>query len=30
VANQYDGINRTELENEDVQFEEPTWGEVLN
>ena len=30
VANQYDGISRTELENEDVQFEEPTWGEVLN
>jgi alginate O-acetyltransferase complex protein AlgJ len=30
VANLYDGINRTELENEAVQFEEPTWGEVLN
>ena len=30
VAHQYDGISRTELENEDVQFEEPTWGEVLN
>jgi alginate O-acetyltransferase complex protein AlgJ len=30
VADQYDGINRTELENEDVQFEEPTWGLVSN
>ncbi|HLA80791.1 MAG TPA: hypothetical protein VJP78_04040, partial [Thermoleophilia bacterium] len=30
VANQYDGINRTELENEDLQLEEPTWGLVLN
>jgi hypothetical protein len=30
VAAQYDGINRTELENEDVQFEVPTWGEVVN
>jgi alginate O-acetyltransferase complex protein AlgJ len=30
VATQYDGINRTELENEDVQFEVPTWGEVMN
>ena len=29
VANQYDGINRTELANQDVQFELPTWGEVL-
>ena len=29
VASQYDGISRTELENEDVQFEEPTWGEVV-
>jgi len=29
VAHQYDGINRTELENDDLQFEEPTWGEVL-
>ena len=29
VANQYDGISRTELANEDVQFEVPTWGEVL-
>jgi hypothetical protein len=30
VASRYDAVNRTELENEDVQFEEPTWGEVLN
>jgi alginate O-acetyltransferase complex protein AlgJ len=30
VADQYDGINRTELENEEVQFEEPNWGEVIN
>jgi alginate O-acetyltransferase complex protein AlgJ len=30
VANLYDGINRTELETDDVQFEEPTWGEVIN
>jgi alginate O-acetyltransferase complex protein AlgJ len=30
VANQYDGINRTELENEIVQLEEPTWGEVID
>jgi alginate O-acetyltransferase complex protein AlgJ len=29
VADRYDGINRTELENEEVQFEEPTWGEVV-
>ena len=29
VANQYDGISRTELGNEDVQLEVPTWGEVL-
>ncbi len=29
VANRYDGINRTELANEAVQFEVPTWGEVL-
>lgn len=29
VAERYDGINRSELENEDVQFEEPSWGEVL-
>ncbi|MFQ5791385.1 MAG: hypothetical protein ACE5JI_13015 [Acidobacteriota bacterium] len=29
VANQYDGINRTELENDEVQFEEPAWGEVV-
>ena len=29
VASQYDGISRTELENENVQFEEPTWGEVV-
>lgn len=29
VAAQYDGINRSELENEDVQFEVPTWGEVM-
>ncbi len=28
VASQYDGISRTELGNEAVQFEEPTWGEV--
>jgi alginate O-acetyltransferase complex protein AlgJ len=28
VASQYDGISRTELENKDVQFEEPAWGEV--
>jgi hypothetical protein len=28
VAGQYDGISRTELENEDVQFETPAWGEV--
>ncbi len=28
VANQYDGISRTELANENVQFEVPTWGEV--
>jgi alginate O-acetyltransferase complex protein AlgJ len=28
VASEYDGINRTELENEDVQFEVPAWGEV--
>ena len=30
VAHQYDGISRTELENEDLQLEEPTWGLVLN
>ncbi len=30
VAIQYDGINRTELKNEDVQFEVPTWGEVIH
>ena len=30
VASQYDGISRTELANEDVQFEEPTWGEAMN
>jgi hypothetical protein len=30
VASQYDGINRTELDNEDVQLEVPTWGEVIN
>jgi alginate O-acetyltransferase complex protein AlgJ len=30
VASQYDGINRTELENEDVQLEVPTWGEVIH
>jgi len=30
VAEQYDSISRTELGNEDVQFEEPTWGEVQN
>ena len=29
VASQYDGISRTELENDVVQFEEPTWGEVV-
>lgn len=28
VAGEYDGISRTELENEAVQFETPTWGEV--
>ncbi|MGH9462566.1 MAG: alginate O-acetyltransferase AlgX-related protein [Vicinamibacteria bacterium] len=28
VASLYDGVSRTELENEAVQFEEPTWGEV--
>ncbi len=30
VADQYDSISRTELTNDDVQFEEPTWGEVVN
>ena len=30
VADQYDGINRTELGNDNLQFEEPTWGEVVN
>ena len=30
VAVQYDGINRTELENEDAQFEVPAWSEVVN
>ena len=30
VTSQYDGINRTELENPDVQFEVPAWGEVMN
>ena len=28
VADQYDSISRTELTNDDVQLEEPTWGEV--
>jgi alginate O-acetyltransferase complex protein AlgJ len=28
VAAQYDGVSRTELENEAVQFETPTWGEL--
>ncbi len=30
VADQYDGISRTELANEDVQLETPTWGELSN
>ena len=30
VARQYDGINRTELSNVAVQFEEPIWGEVVD
>ena len=30
VANLYEGINRSELANEDVQFQEPAWGEVAN
>ena len=29
VAAQYDGISRTELANEDVQLEAPTWGEGI-
>lgn len=29
VADSYDGISRTELTNDDVRFEEPTWGEVI-
>jgi len=30
VASDYDGIKRTELSNDDVQLEEPAWGEVVD
>jgi alginate O-acetyltransferase complex protein AlgJ len=30
VAVQYDSISRTELGNEEIQFETPTWGDVEN
>ena len=30
VADQYEGINRSELDTETVQFEEPAWGEVID
>ena len=30
VADQYEGINRSELDTENVQFEEPAWGEVMD
>jgi alginate O-acetyltransferase complex protein AlgJ len=30
VTSQYDGINRTELANDDVQFEVPAWAEVVH